>query len=125
MILVDASIWIDHLRTPETLLNVMLEKRQILTHPFVIGEVALGHVQQRERFLGALHLLPRAAEAYNEEVFAFITSQKLFGTGIGYVDAHLLVAARMTPNTSLWTRDKRLLAVAERLNLAWSEPKPS
>ncbi len=108
---------------PETFLTILLEKGQVLTHPFVMGELAIGSLRQRDSFLKALHRLSQATMAYNEEVLEFITAHKLFGTGIGYIDAHLLVAVQLTGNAVLWTRDKRLLAVAQRLNLAWSESK--
>ncbi len=103
----------------------MLENGEVLMHPFILGEVALGNLKQRDVFLRASHRLPRAIEAYNDEVLRFITTNQLFGTGVGYLDAHLLVAAKVTGDTQIWTRDRRLLAVAERLHLAWPEPKPS
>jgi predicted nucleic acid-binding protein len=118
MILVDSSIWIDHLRQGDTRLAALLRARRVLAHPFVIGELALGSLRQREAVLGALQDLPQAVVASDEEVFRFIDQHELFGLGIGYVDVHLLAAARLTVGTSLWTRDKRLNAVAERLTLA-------
>ncbi len=110
---------------PEASLSVLLEKEQVLAHPLVIGELAVGNLKERESVLQDLHELPQAVAAYHEEVLQFIAIHSLFGTGIGYIDAHLLVAVKFTDNSALWTRDKRLLAVAQRLNLAWSEPKPS
>jgi predicted nucleic acid-binding protein len=92
----------------------------ILLHPFVIGELALGHLCLRRIVLKALLDLPQATVATDEEALHFIDSNGLFGRGIGYVDAHLLAAIRLTPGSSLWTNDKRLQAVAADLGLAVS-----
>ncbi len=118
MILVDTSVWIDHLRLGDAALAELLAKGLTLTHPFVIGELALGSLRQRKVVLNALLGLPGASVADNDEVLAFIDREKLFAFGIGYVDAHLLAATRLTPNASLWTRDKRLATAAARLSLA-------
>jgi predicted nucleic acid-binding protein len=118
MILPDTSVWVDHLRRKDERLRARLDDRSVLVHPFVIGEVALGHVSHRAEVLLRLHWLPRATIADTSEVLRFIDRHKLIGTGIGYVDAHLLVSCRLTADTLLWTRDKRLLAVATRLSLA-------
>lgn len=117
MILVDTSVWIDHLRHGEGRLAEALTAGRVLVHPFVIGELALGSMQQRDVVLGALMDLPRAEVATDNEVFAFIEEEKLFSLGIGFVDAHLLAALRLTPGAFLWTRDRRLCAVADRLKL--------
>ena len=85
----------------------------------------MGTLGQRDFMLASLHKLPRAATAYDNEILEFVRREALFGKGIGYVDASLLAAVSLTKEAALWTRDKRLLAVAERLNLAWSEPKAS
>lgn len=121
MILVDTSVWIDHLRQYDTTLAKLLDDGRVLAHPFVIGELALGALKQRGVILDALRGLPAAAVATDGEVMAFIDAHKLFGQGIGYVDAHLLAGARLT-HASLWTRDKKLRAVAERLSLAAAFP---
>ncbi len=118
MILVDTSVWIDHLRRRDEVLVELLGEGKVLAHPFVIGELALGSLHQRASILGWLRRLPSASVARDNEVMLLIEQQPLFGLGIGYVDAHLLTAARLTPDTLLWTRDKRLLAVAERLSVA-------
>ena len=118
MILVDTSVWVDHLRARERTLVHLLETGQVLTHPFVIGELALGNLRQRGAILGSLRVLPQAILAAEHEVLDFIERHRLFGIGIGYVDAHLLAAARLTPATTLWTRDKRLRAAASKLSLA-------
>ena len=120
MILVDSSVWIDHFRNGDLALVGLLNTGQVLTHPFVIGELALGHLRLREQVLALLEELPRALVATEAEVLHFIGRHTLFGMGIGYVDAHLLAGARLTPDTSIWTRDKRLRAAAKRLSLAAS-----
>ncbi len=118
MILVDTSIWVDHLRAGEPALAVLLEAGRVLAHPWVIGELALGHLRQRDMILSALHDMPQAVVATGAEVLALIGAHGLAGTGIGYLDAHLLAAARLTQNATLWTRDRRLAAVAAGLGVA-------
>ena len=112
MILVDTSVWIDHLRRGDTELQRLLEKGQVLTHPFVVGELAMGSLKQRETILEALQNLPVAEKAHDDEVLLFVADHALFGLGIGYVDAHLLASTRLTPGALLWTRDKRLAEIA-------------
>ncbi len=118
MILVDTSVWVDHLRAGDKMLAGLLEAGRVLAHPFVIGELALGNLRQRELVLTTLQDLPRAGVATDHEVLRFISQHALFGLGIGYVDAHLLAAVRLTAAAALWTRDKRLRGVAERLGVA-------
>jgi predicted nucleic acid-binding protein len=115
VILADTSVWIDHLRKGVPDLAGLLQNGQVLTHPFVIGELALGHLKQRAAILGALQNLPLATVAHADEVLNVIDLWALFGLGIGYIDAHLLAAVPLSPGTLLWTRDKRLRAIAERL----------
>lgn len=117
MVLVDTSVWIDHLRHNEPQLVCLLENNQVLGHPFVRGELALGNLPQRQTILGLLDNLPQASVAFTNEINPFIESQSLYGMGIGLVDVHLLASTKLTPNAKLWTRDKRLLAAATRLNL--------
>ncbi len=118
MVLVDTSVWIDHLRNNEPQLVRLLTQNNVLSHPFVRGELALGNLRQREVILTALDNLPQAPVAFTDEVNFFIEKHSLFGLGIGLIDAHLLASTQLSGNTRLWTRDKRLLAVAMRLNLA-------
>lgn len=118
MILVDTSVWVDHLRASDKALAVLLDSGAVLAHPLVIGELALGHLRQRETVLNALSDLPHASVATDEEVLHFIERHKLFGRGVGYIDAHLLAAAQLTAGAKLWTKDKRLLGVAVELGLA-------
>jgi predicted nucleic acid-binding protein len=119
MILVDTSIWVDHLRRGDASLAALLDEAAVLAHPFVIGEIACGNLMDRERVLGLLRMLPAAVSAEPDEVLAFIGRRKLYAQGIGYVDAHLLASIALTPGSALWTRDKRLLAMAQRLGCAY------
>ncbi len=118
MILADTSVWVDYLRTGDHRLAELLERSHVLMHPFVLGELALGSLRQRDVVLGSMQDLPQAVVATDKEVLAFIEHRSLFGVGIGYIDAHLLASVRLTVGASLWTRDKRLLAIAEKLALA-------
>lgn len=118
MILVDTSVWVDHLRVGDTALIRLLNQEKILAHPFVIGELALGNLKNRTTILALLQELPQTPIAADEEMFQFIEQHALFGLGIGYIDAHLLAATKLAPGTTLWTRDKRLQAAASRLGLA-------
>jgi hypothetical protein len=94
----------------------------VVSHPFVIGELALGNIRQCEVVLDALQSLPRAVVAADEEVLHLITHQALAGRGIGYVDVHLLASARLTAGTLLWTDDRRLHAIAAELAIAFGAP---
>jgi predicted nucleic acid-binding protein len=124
VILPDTSIWVDHLRQSRaTPLLPLLGQEAIVVHPFVIGELALGHLGPRESILEELHRLPQAVVASHDEVLALIEGRHLFGFGIGLVDVHLLASTRLMFGSSLWTNDKRLRAVAESLGLAYS-PTP-
>ena len=118
MILVDTSIWIDHLRASDERLARLLDAGQVLAHPFVTGELALGNLRNRDAVLGALQDLPQADMATESEVLRFIAQKGLFGLGIGYIDAHLLAAVLLTPGSLLWTRDKRLLAASAQLGIS-------
>jgi predicted nucleic acid-binding protein len=117
MILVDTSIWVDHLRQGDARLKKLLVAGQVAIHPFVVGELALGNLRQRNIVLASLRDLPHTVSASDEEVFDFIERHALAGLGIGWVDAHLLDSARLSTDY-LCTRDKRLGAVAVQLGLA-------
>jgi hypothetical protein len=118
LILVDTSVWVGHLRDGDAVLADLLERGLVLVHPFVIGELALGSLRRRAAVLGALMDLPRANVASDGEVLDFIDRGQLYSRGIGYVDAHLLAALRLTPDAFLWTRDRKLAAVAQALRLS-------
>lgn len=117
-LLVDTSIWIDHLRRPELDLARAMRKRTVRMHRFVVADIALGSLRDRASTLAWLAEIRLVKEAQHEEVMALIEREHLFGLGIGYVDAHLLASTLLTPETALWTRDKRLHAAAERLGAA-------
>lgn len=123
MILADTSVWVDHLRAGDTALVALLDAGMVLAHPFVIGELALGNLRQREIVLKALADLPRASVATDAEVLHFIERHALPGREIGYIDAHLLAAVKLTPGAELWTSDKRLNGVAVQLGLATTLPR--
>lgn len=121
MILVDSSIWIDYLRSGDVALARLLEESSVLTHPFILGELALGNLRQREQILDDLQTLPEIIPATDDEVMHFINTNRLYGKGIGYVDAHLLASVRLTPGSRIWTRDKRFDALAREMNIAHSQ----
>lgn len=125
MILADTSVWIDHLRAGDTELASLLKNGEVLIHPWVIGELALGCLTQRSEILGLLHNLPQAKAATDVEVLTLIDNYQLSGLGIGYVDAHLLAATMLTTGARLWTRDKRLAVVAAQHGLASSNKQAS
>jgi predicted nucleic acid-binding protein len=118
VILVDTSVWIEHFRADKKALARLLDAGLVLTHPFIIGELALGNLRRRELVLRALLDLPQARVATDAEVLTFIDRHELFGRGIGYIDAHLLAAARLTAEATLWTNDRRLHRVANQAGLA-------
>jgi predicted nucleic acid-binding protein len=116
MILVDTSVWVDHFSDPNPVLANLLDAAEILAHPFVIGELTMGSRPKRN-LIGLLFKLDRALMATDQEVLHFVAAHKLHGVGIGYLDAHLLASTQMTPDTILWTRDKRLAAAAATLSI--------
>ena len=118
MILVDTSVWVDHLRAGDAALRGLLVRGAVLMHPFVLGELACGSLTERAQLLGHLRSLPSAVVAEPAEVLSFIESQALHGLGIGYVDVHLLASVRLSAPARLWTRDRRLQKVAEQLGCA-------
>jgi predicted nucleic acid-binding protein len=118
VILVDTSVWIDHLRSTNQQLVTLLTNNSVLGHSFVIGELALGTLRTPEGVLRSLVRLPQALRAEDAEVLQLIHTRNLAGLGIGYIDAHLLASTLLTPDALLWTHDKRLVAVASRLALA-------
>ena len=115
MVLVDTSVWIEHLRQNDASLAKQLTEGKVVCHPFVIGELACGHLKNRTEILGLLGNLPRAEIASHDETLQFIETHQLMGKGLGYVDIHLLSSATLS-TVWLWTLDKRL---ADRLNLAY------
>ena len=121
MILVDASVWIDHLRQSDHALVQALEAGQVLVHPFIVGELACGNLANRRQVLNLLQALPQAPVASHEEVLGFIERRQLMGRCIGYVDVHLLASVALEGTSTLWTRDRLLAVVARDLALATGE----
>jgi predicted nucleic acid-binding protein len=119
-VLVDTSVWIDHFRRSNAQLERLLDEGRVSTHPFVIGELACGSLARRSEVLQLMAALPSAAMATHDEVIAFVDHQRLHGTGLGWIDAHLLASARLA-RQALWTVDKRLRAAALRLGLTERE----
>lgn len=115
MILVDTSVWVDHLRVGDPPLARILDRGEALGHPWVTGELALGHLRGRSEVLRLLEHLPQATVATAAELLEFIRRRELFGLGIGYVDAQLLAATMLTDSARLWTRDRRLRSAAGHL----------
>ena len=118
MILVDTSVSVDHLRRGDPILVGLLEQQRVLGHPFVLGEIATGNLRQRAVILSALRGLPQAVLARDTEGMDFLEREILFGTGLGYIDIHLLASTRLTAGGMLLTRDKRLLTAAMRMSIA-------
>ena len=118
MLLVDTGIWIDHIRRLDPDLARALSAGQVLGHPFVTGEIAMGSLRDRALILDALERLPQAETARDQEVLDLVERESLFGLGLGWVDAHLLASALLNPGARLWTRDRRFHQAAERLGVA-------
>ena len=121
MILVDTSVWVDHLRRREPALAVALDAGQVLMHPFILGELACGNLKRRAQVLALMGDLPQAPVATEMEALDFIDRRRLMGRGIGYIDVHLLASVVLTGTARLWTRDKRLATVADDFALAFRQ----
>lgn len=118
MILADTSIWVDHLRGRDGRLADALEQQYVIMHPFVIGELACGHLRHRTELLSLWSDMPSAPMATDAEALRFIDEYELMGTGLGYLDVHLLASTALAGTAELWTRDRRLAATAAKLGLA-------
>jgi predicted nucleic acid-binding protein len=117
-VLVDTSVWVDHLRHRNARLATVLESNPVMTHPFVIGELSCGHLAQHSEVLGFLNALPTLPLAEHGEVVEFVAAHRLYGRGLGWVDMHLLAAARLA-QLPIWTLDKRLAMVAGEMGLEY------
>jgi predicted nucleic acid-binding protein len=124
VILVDTSVWINHLREGSPTLAELLENEAVLAHPWVTGELALGNLTGRAEILRLLQDLPQAGVADDRELLQLIGQQRLYGVGIGYVDAQLLAASKLRPGTALWTADKRLSTLATRFGVGFKPVPP-
>jgi hypothetical protein len=114
MILVDTSVWVEHLRSGTIGLEALLMDGQVVCHPFIIGELACGNLKNRGEILTLLQNLPMAASAEDDEVLQFIHDHQLMGKGLGYIDIHLLMSSLLS-RIPLWTLDKRLHEAAQSL----------
>ncbi len=121
MILVDTSVWVDHLRSGDSVLAELLEQSRVIMHPMVLGELACGYLQNRQQLLQLWQQLESLQPVSHDEALYFIEHNGLMGKGIGYVDVHLLASAAIATGVKLWTRDKRLMSVAAELQYAWQE----
>src|SRR5947208_2689196 len=108
MILADTWVWADHLRQADETMKACLDLDEIIMHPFVLGELDLGSMPRYDAVLNALKVLPAITIAQPDDVLVMVRENKLMGTGIGYIDAHLLASAVIVPDVRLWTRDKKL-----------------
>jgi predicted nucleic acid-binding protein len=117
VILVDTSIWIDHLRKAEAKLGQLLLDDEVVTHPFVRLELALGSIAHREEVLADLALLPHVPVAGTEELFSLLELRRLYRRGIGITDLHLVASALFDKSISIWTRDRRLGEIADELGI--------
>lgn len=118
MILVDTSVWVDHLRSGEPALVAALQEERVLMHPFVLGELACGNLRNRDEVLELLARLPAAPTATDAEALSMIERRALMGRGIGYIDVHLLASVALAGEAKLWTRDRRLAATAAALAMS-------
>jgi predicted nucleic acid-binding protein len=122
VILVDTSVWVDHLRAGDAQLAVLLERSTVTMHPMVLGELACGNLKDRKTLLALWRNLPQLTSATDAEALFFLERNRLWGRGLGYIDLHLLAAVSLNPGTRLWTRDRRLRETAEQRGLAFAEP---
>jgi hypothetical protein len=120
LILVDTSVWINHLHKPVPALVEALERGEVLMHPFVVGDLACGQLAKRREVLALLSILPQRTFATDEEMLPFIERHRLMGKGLGYIDAHLLASVMLTEAARLWTADKGLAAIADELRIGFA-----
>ena len=120
MVLIDSSVWIEHFKSTDIRLLDLLHNHQVLVHEMVIGELMLGAIKQRSLVIALLSDMTSANVARYHELLSFVAHNKLYERGIGWVDCHLLASCKITPETTLWTQDKRLAAVAKSLQISYS-----
>jgi len=123
MILVDTCVWVDHLSRGNAPLFELLNKGLVACHPFVIGELACGHLRRRQETLGLLAALPEVRVAEHEEILALVDRHRLFGRGLGWIDVHLLGGALLS-SCALWTTDRTLGEAARSLHIAADIARP-
>jgi len=121
VILIDTSLLADHFRAADPVVAGLLAGGDAICHPFVIGEIMMGTPRNRHGIAELLNLLPQLPIASDNEVLDFVERHAFFGTGLGYVDAHLLAAVRLTRGTTVWTRDRQMAKAAEQLSIFANE----
>lgn len=119
MILADTSVWVQHFRQGEPRLVDCLMQSEVVIHPYIIGELALGSISDRRRTLADLSLLPSVSSVETEEILSFIEARRLFSLGLGYVDVNLLAATILNQDVRLWTFDRRLADAAKKIGIAY------
>ncbi|MFQ5963884.1 MAG: type II toxin-antitoxin system VapC family toxin [Candidatus Scalinduaceae bacterium] len=120
MLLVDTSVWVFHFREGNAKLINLLNNGYVICHPFIVGELACGHLKNRYEILSLLQTLPMAIQAEHEEVLLFIENNRLMGKGLGYIDIHLLASAVLT-RVPIWTLDKKLNEISKKLALGFDK----
>jgi predicted nucleic acid-binding protein len=121
MILVDTSVWIDHLHHTDAALVALLEQNAVWMHPMILGELACGNLKNRASLIGLWQALPRLSAATDVEARQFLEIHELLGQGIGFIDVHLLCVVALANGAQLWTRDQRLAEIATGLGLEYPE----
>ncbi|NKB22960.1 MAG: VapC toxin family PIN domain ribonuclease [Kiritimatiellae bacterium] len=116
MVLVDASVWINHFRTANLKLSTWLDQELIFVHPFIIGELACGNLVDQKEIISLLHDLPSAPKVHDDEIIFFIEQHRIMGCGVGLVDMHLLASCKLA-TCGLWTADRRLKKIAHDLKI--------
>jgi predicted nucleic acid-binding protein len=116
MVLVDTSVWVSHLRDGNVGLEKLLNHGEVVSHPFIVGELACGNLKNRHEILSYLQSLPMTILAEDEEVLRFIENNQLMGKGLGYIDVHLIASAVLT-DVPLWTFDKTLEKITKKIGL--------
>jgi len=119
VVLVDTSVWVEHLRRGEPRLEALLGESDVLCHPFVVGELACGQLRNRGQILELLTALPSLGKAGDDEVLEFVGRNRLHGKGLGLIDMHLLASSVMT-RQPIWTFDARLAKSAAELGLRYA-----
>ncbi len=117
-VLADTSVWVDHLRSPESVMAELAAQERLLTHGYVIGELGMGHLRDRKAFIRGLQRLDHAVRALDAEVARLVEENRLYGLGISWIDAHLLASTLLMDDVLLWSHDRRLNAVATRFERA-------
>ena len=118
-VLADTSVWIDHFRSENPRFVNLLDNREVLIHPMVIGELACGNLSNRSATLEILSELPAIQAIEYGDILDFIEHNRLMGKGVDYVDVHLLASVAMADSASLWSYDRRLMDAATDLDIAW------